>query len=46
MEKPVFFKKTGFQAAATLPQVQVLLWAKALPGLNAPAPGAVNSSLR
>jgi hypothetical protein len=30
MEKPVFFKKTGFRAASTLPQVQVPLWAKAL----------------
>jgi hypothetical protein len=30
MEKPVFFKKTGFQAASTLPQVKVPLWAKAL----------------
>jgi hypothetical protein len=35
MEKPVFgnrrlLEKTGFQAASTLPQVQVPLWAKAL----------------
>jgi hypothetical protein len=35
MEKPVFssnlrLPKTGFQAASTLPQVQVPSWAKAL----------------